>query len=57
VSFVTLPLAFKVIKGSFRYDEREVFLKAMGQNVFLILAVQALIAVGYIAGGLLGRGT
>jgi 1,4-dihydroxy-2-naphthoate octaprenyltransferase len=57
VSFITVPLAFKVIKGSFRYDEHEVFLKAMGQNVFLILAVQALIAVGYIAGGLLGRGT
>jgi 1,4-dihydroxy-2-naphthoate octaprenyltransferase len=57
VSFITVPLAFKVIKGSFRYDEHEVFLKAMEQNVFLILAVQALIAVGYITGGLLGRGT
>lgn len=52
VGFLTLPLALKVIRGSFHYDNREIFLKAMGQNVLLILATQALIAAGYIAAGI-----
>lgn len=52
VSLLTLPLAFQVIKGSFQYDNRETFLKAMGQNVLLVLATQALIAAGYILSGI-----
>ena len=52
LSLLTLPIAFQVIKGSFRYDDREAFLKAMGQNVLLVLATQALIAAGYILSGI-----
>jgi 1,4-dihydroxy-2-naphthoate octaprenyltransferase len=52
VSLLTLPLAFQVIRGSFRYDDRETFLKAMGQNVLLVLLTQALIAAGYIFSGI-----
>lgn len=53
-AFLTLPLAVKVIRGSFSYDDREAFQKTMGQNVLLILVMQALIAAGYIAAGFLG---
>ncbi|MEN6507260.1 MAG: prenyltransferase [Smithella sp.] len=52
LSFLTLPLAFQVIKGSFRYDDRGAFLKAMGQNVLFVLVTQALIAAGYILNGI-----
>ena len=52
VSLVTLPLAFQVIRGSFRYDDMETFLTAMGKNVLLVLLTQALIAAGYILSGI-----
>ncbi len=52
IALVTLPVAFQVIKGSFRYDDRPAFLTAMGQNVFLVLSTQALIAIGYILSGI-----
>ncbi|HPK53042.1 MAG TPA: prenyltransferase [Smithellaceae bacterium] len=52
LSLLTLPLAVSVIKGSFRYDDLELFLPVMKQNVQLVLLTQALIAVGYILGGI-----
>ncbi len=52
IALVTLPVAFQVIKGAFRYDDRPAFLKAMGQNVLLVLSTQALIAIGYILSGI-----
>jgi 1,4-dihydroxy-2-naphthoate polyprenyltransferase len=52
LSLVTLPIAIHVIKGSFRYDDRKIFLEAMKKNVLLVLLTQALIAAGYIAGGI-----
>jgi 1,4-dihydroxy-2-naphthoate polyprenyltransferase len=53
LSLLTLPIAVYVIKGSFRYDDMEIFLDAMKKNVLLILLTQALIAAGYILGGIL----
>ena len=53
LSLLTLPIAVHVIKGSFRYDDMEIFLDAMKKNVLLILLTQALIAAGYILGGIL----
>jgi 1,4-dihydroxy-2-naphthoate octaprenyltransferase len=53
LSLLTLPIAVHVIKGSFRYDDMEVFLDAMKENVLLILLTQVLIAAGYILGGIL----
>jgi hypothetical protein len=41
-----------VIRGSFRYDEREVFMAVMTKNVQIVLATQALLAAGYILGGI-----
>ncbi len=52
LSLLTLPIAFQVIKGSFQYDNRPAFLKAMGQNVLLVLSTQALVAAGYILSGI-----
>jgi 1,4-dihydroxy-2-naphthoate octaprenyltransferase len=52
LSLLTLPIAIQVIKGSFRYDDMEIFLPAMMKNVLLVLLTQALIAVGYILGGI-----
>ena len=52
LALLTLPIAFQVIKGSFRYDERELFLPVMTKNVQLVLLTQALVAAGYILGGI-----
>jgi 1,4-dihydroxy-2-naphthoate octaprenyltransferase len=51
LSLLTLPIAVHVIKGSFRYDDMEIFLDAMKKNVLLVLLTQAFIAAGYILGG------
>jgi len=53
LSLLTLPIAIHVIKGSFRYDDMEIFLDAMKKNVLLVLLTQALIVAGYILGGIL----
>ncbi|MCX5826865.1 MAG: prenyltransferase [Deltaproteobacteria bacterium] len=55
LALLTLPLAFQVIRGAFRYEEREVFLTVMMKNVQLVLLTQVLIAAGYILGGIFSR--
>jgi len=55
LALLTLPLAVQVIRGSFRYDEREVFLTVMMKNVQVVLLTQSLIAAGYILGGIFAR--
>lgn len=52
LTLLTLPIAISVIKGSFRYNDMEQFLPVMSKNVLLILSIQALIAAGYILGGI-----
>jgi 1,4-dihydroxy-2-naphthoate octaprenyltransferase len=52
LSLLTLPLAVKVIKGAFLYNDREKFMQVMSKNVLLVLLIQALIAAGYILGGI-----
>jgi 1,4-dihydroxy-2-naphthoate octaprenyltransferase len=52
LALLTLPIAIQVIKGSFRFDDREAFLPVMMKNVQLVLMTQALIAAGYILGGI-----
>jgi len=52
LALLTLPLAFQVIRGAFRYDEGEIFLTVMMKNVQVVLLTQALIAAGYILGGI-----
>lgn len=52
LSLFTVPLAVKVIKGSFRYNDLDIFIPVMKKNVLLVLLTQALIAAGYILGGI-----
>jgi len=52
LALLTLPIAIQVIRGSFRYDEREVFLTVMMKNVQVVLLTQILIAAGYILAGI-----
>jgi 1,4-dihydroxy-2-naphthoate octaprenyltransferase len=52
LALLTLPIGLQVIRGSFRYDDREAFVPVMMKNVQLVLLTQALIAAGYILGGI-----
>jgi 1,4-dihydroxy-2-naphthoate octaprenyltransferase len=52
ITLLMLPIAFQVIRGAFRYDERDIFLSVMTKNVQIVLATQALLATGYILGGI-----
>jgi len=52
LAFLTLPIALQAIRGAYRYDDMEAFLPAMMKNVLLVLSTQALLAVGYILGGI-----
>ena len=51
IGLLTVPLAFKAINGSFKYDDRSKFIPAMAANVMTVLATQALIAAGFILAG------
>lgn len=53
LALLTLPIGVQVIRGAFRYGDREAFLTAMMKNVQLVLLTQALIAAGYIIGGII----
>jgi 1,4-dihydroxy-2-naphthoate octaprenyltransferase len=52
LALLTLPIAINVIKGAFLYDDRKLFVPVMSKNVLLVLLIQALIAAGYILGGI-----
>ncbi len=52
LGLLTIPLAFKAIDGSFKYDDRSKFIPAMASNVMTVLLTQALIAVGFILSGI-----
>jgi len=48
LSFLTLPLALKAMKGSREYLDREKLVPALGSNVMFILSTQFLLGVAYI---------
>ncbi len=48
IGLLTVPLAIKAIRGSFGNDIGQI-LPAMGNNVVVVLATQALVAIGFIA--------
>jgi 1,4-dihydroxy-2-naphthoate polyprenyltransferase len=52
LALLTLPLALQVIHGAFLYDDMKAFLPVMGKNVLLVQLTQALVALGYILGGI-----
>lgn len=49
----TVPLAFKAINGSFKYDDMSKFGPAMASNVMVVLLTQLLLGIGYILAGIL----
>jgi 1,4-dihydroxy-2-naphthoate polyprenyltransferase len=50
LSFLTLPLAVKAMKGSREYLDRDKLVPALGSNVMFILATQVLLGMAYILG-------
>ena len=52
LGLLTLPLAFKAIDGSFKYDDRGKFIPAMANNVMIVLLTQLLIAIGFLLSGI-----
>jgi len=51
LALLTLPLAIKAIRGSFRYKERHRLIPVMAGNVMVVLLTQVLIGFGYILSG------
>jgi 1,4-dihydroxy-2-naphthoate octaprenyltransferase len=45
---LTLPMAFKAISGSFKYDDMSKLIPALGANVMVVLLTQLLMGVGFI---------
>ena len=51
LGLLTLPLAFKSIDGSFKFDDMGKLVLAMANNVFIVLLTQLLVGIGFILGG------
>ena len=51
LGLATLPLAIKAINGSFKYQDMNKLVPAMGNNVFVVLLTQLFIGIGYILEG------
>ncbi len=51
LGLLTLPLGFKAISGSFKFDDMSKFVPAMANNVFVVLLTQFLMGVGFILAG------
>ena len=48
LSLLTLPLAYKAIMGSLKFDDESKLMPALGSNVMVILFTQLLLGIGYI---------
>lgn len=48
IALLTIPFAFKAIKGSIAHSNKEKLVPALGANVIVVLATQFLMGVGYI---------
>lgn len=51
IALLTLPIAIKAMRGSFRYRELDRLVPAMGSNVMVVLLTQLLIGAGYLISG------
>ena len=50
IALLTLPLAYKAVRGSFGYNQMSKILPAMANNVLVVILTQALLGIGYILG-------
>lgn len=48
IALLTLPFAIKAIQGSFKYQEMNLLIPAMANNVLIVQIVQFLLGIGYI---------
>lgn len=53
LGLLTIPLAFKAINGSFKYDDMSKFGPAMASNVMVVLLTQLFLGIGYILAAIL----
>jgi len=53
LALLTLPLAVKAIRGSFKYNDRAQLVPALASNVMVVLLTPLLIAAGYILSGVI----
>lgn len=53
LGLLTIPLAFKAINGSFKYDDMSKFGPAMASNVMVVLLTQLCLGIGYILAAIL----
>jgi len=55
LGLLTLPLGFKTISGSFKFDDMGKLIPAMANNVLVVLLTQLLMGVGFILAGVFCR--
>jgi 1,4-dihydroxy-2-naphthoate octaprenyltransferase len=48
IALLSLPFAYKAVRGSYSYNEMHKIIPAMANNVIVVLLTQALIGIGYI---------
>ncbi|OGN89911.1 MAG: hypothetical protein A2Z74_00935 [Chloroflexi bacterium RBG_13_46_9] len=53
LGLLTLPLAYKAINGSFKFNDMSKLVPALANNVFVVLLTQLLMGVGFILAGAL----
>ncbi|MDO9334398.1 MAG: prenyltransferase [Dehalococcoidales bacterium] len=51
LGLLTLPLAYKAINGSFKFNDMSKLVPALANNVFVVLLTQLLMGVGFILAG------
>lgn len=51
LGLLTIPLAFKAIDGSFKFNDMSKMVPAQANNVFIVLLTQLLVGIGFILGG------
>ena len=54
LGLLTLPMAVKAIRGSYKYDDKPALIGAMSANVQVVLITQLLVGVGYILSRVFG---
>jgi len=53
LGLLTLPFAFRAIRGSFQFDDMKKLIPAQGINVLVVLLTQLFMAIGFIIAGAL----
>jgi 1,4-dihydroxy-2-naphthoate octaprenyltransferase len=50
IVLLTLPLALKAVKGALNFEDMQLLMPAMANNVLVMLLFQLLLGIGYILG-------